>query len=161
MLGFCLNLNGSSHSCSLKTSSSMHRIVILAIGMMLISKSFSFTMRGLNRSRCINFQLNSSLPSDPSNLAMPFSLTQESVERELNRALEYARLMDKQHGICTEPSRTAWSIVDAIYEKMQAIRTERAAQSSTRINQEQSSRQETRRTQLKNESIQNQALYFF
>eukprot|EP00985_Skeletonema_marinoi_P030513 scaffold32378_cov88-Skeletonema_marinoi.AAC.1 len=92
---------------------------------------------------------------------MPFSLTQESVERELNRALEYARLMDKQHGICTEPSRTAWSIVDAIYEKMQAIRTERAAQSSTRINQEQSSRQETRRTQLKNESIQNQALYFF
>ncbi|KAK1734673.1 hypothetical protein QTG54_014546 [Skeletonema marinoi] len=101
--------------------------------MMLISKSFSFTMRGLNRSRCINFQLNASLPSDPSNFAMPFSLTQESVERELNRALEYARLMDKQHGICTEPSRTAWSIVDAIYEKMQAIRTERAAQSSTRI----------------------------
>mmetsp|Transcript_22074 Transcript_22074/g.33419 ORF Transcript_22074/g.33419 Transcript_22074/m.33419 type:complete len:139 (+) Transcript_22074:203-619(+) len=138
----------------------MRRIVILAIGMMLISKSFSFTMRGLNRSRCINFQLNSSLPSDPSNFAMPFSLTQASVERELNRALEYARLMDKQHGICTEPSRNAWSIVDAIYEKMQAIRTEHAAQPSTRSNQEQSSRQESRRTQL-NESIQNQALYFF
>eukprot|EP00984_Skeletonema_dohrnii_P014220 scaffold5955_cov89-Skeletonema_dohrnii-CCMP3373.AAC.4 len=64
--------------------------------------------------------------------------------------------MDKQHGICTEPSRNAWSIVDAIYEKMQAIRTEHAAQPSTRSNQEQSSRQESRRTQL-NESIQNQA----
>lgn len=134
----------------------------IIIGMMLISKSFSFTMRQLNRNRCVNFRVGVSLPSDPSDFTMSFSFTQESVERELNQALEYARLVDKQHGICTEPSRNAWNVVDAIYEKMQAIRTEHSTQPSTRSNQEHPSGQESRRIpQLKNESVQNQALYFF
>lgn len=138
------------------------RCIFLTVGMMLISKSFSFTMRRLNhRNRCTNFRLCVSLPSDPSNFAMPFSLTQESVESELNQALEYARLVDKQHGICTEPSKNAWSIVDAIYEKMQAIRAKHSSQPPTRSSQEHPSGQKARRKQLKNGSIQNQALYFF
>eukprot|EP00573_Skeletonema_grethae_P008577 CAMPEP_0201702682 /NCGR_PEP_ID=MMETSP0578-20130828/37294_1 /ASSEMBLY_ACC=CAM_ASM_000663 /TAXON_ID=267565 /ORGANISM="Skeletonema grethea, Strain CCMP 1804" /LENGTH=103 /DNA_ID=CAMNT_0048190305 /DNA_START=157 /DNA_END=468 /DNA_ORIENTATION=- len=76
-------------------------------------------MRRMNSNRCVNYRLNVSFPTDPSNSApaAPFSLAQESVERELNRALEYARLMDKQYGICTDPSKNAWNTVDAIYEK--------------------------------------------
>mmetsp|Transcript_23996 Transcript_23996/g.37612 ORF Transcript_23996/g.37612 Transcript_23996/m.37612 type:complete len:129 (+) Transcript_23996:159-545(+) len=128
--------------------------------MMLISKSFCFTMRKLNKNRCVNFRLNASLPSDPSNSALPFSLAQESVERELNRALEYARLMDKQYGICTDPSRNAWDAVDAIYERVQASHTKHSSQPTTR-SQEQSSGRVSRRKQLNNRPIQNQALYFF
>jgi hypothetical protein len=139
----------------------MSRILSLVIGTMLLSKSFSLTMRRMNHNRCKNFRLSASLPSDPSNFATPFSITHESVERDLNRALEFARLMDKQHGLCTEPSKNAWSIVDALYEKMQAIRAEHTTQPSTGSNQEQFSRQKSRRKQLKNEPLQTQAMYFF
>ncbi len=147
-------------SCSSTSFSPMRRIFVLAFGMMLISKSFCFTMRKLNNNRCVNFRLNASLPSEPSHSALPFSLAQESVERELNRALEYARLMDKQYGICTDPSRNAWDAVDTIYERMQASHTKHSSQPTTR-NQEQSSGRVSRRKQLHNGPIQNQALYFF
>lgn len=158
-LGFCSNnIAGSSTSFS-----SMRRIFVLAFGMMLISKSFCFTMRRMNSNRCVNYRLNVSFPTDPSNSApaTPFSLAQESVERELNRALEYARLMDKQYGICTDPSKNAWNTVDAIYERMQAIRTQHSSQPTTRSQEQSSGKESRRRKQLINEPIQNQALYFF
>jgi len=140
----------------------MRLILSLVIGSMLISKSFSFTMRRMNHNRCTNFRLNASLPSDPSKFAAtPFSLTQESVERDLNRALEFARLMDRQHGLCTEPSKNAWSLVDAIYETMQAIRTEHTTQPPAVSKQEESSGQKSRRKQLTNEPLQTHAMYFF
>mmetsp|Transcript_20575 Transcript_20575/g.42916 ORF Transcript_20575/g.42916 Transcript_20575/m.42916 type:complete len:171 (+) Transcript_20575:143-655(+) len=41
---------------------------------------------------------------------------------ELNKALEFARDMDKKHGLCTEPSQKAWSVVDGIYQKIYALR---------------------------------------
>lgn len=37
---------------------------------------------------------------------------------DLERALEYARDMDKKHGLCTEPSQSAWKVVDEIYERI-------------------------------------------
>ena len=147
--------------CSFKTSPSMRRILILVISTVLLSKSFSFSMRRMNHhNQCNNFLNAVSLHSEPSKSA-PFSLTQESIERELDRALEFARLMDKQNGLCTEPSRKAWEVVDSIYERMQAIRTEHAMQPFT-SNQEQSPRQKLRRKQIKNEPLlQPQAMYFF
>lgn len=39
------------------------------------------------------------------------------MERELKRALEFARDMDKKHGLCTEPSQSAWAAVDLIYHR--------------------------------------------
>jgi len=41
---------------------------------------------------------------------------------ELNKALEFARDMDKKHGLCTEPSQKAWGVVDGIYQKIYALR---------------------------------------
>lgn len=48
--------------------------------------------------------------------------TQESTENELRGALEFARDMDKKHGLCTEPSQKAWDAVDEIYRKIEAFR---------------------------------------
>ena len=42
-------------------------------------------------------------------------------ESELESALEYARDMDKKYGLCTEPSRRAWKVVDEMYERMHAM----------------------------------------
>ena len=39
-------------------------------------------------------------------------------ECDLERALEYARDVDKKHGLCSEPSQSAWKVVDEIYERI-------------------------------------------
>jgi len=142
-------------SCYFFLSNVPMRRIFIVIGIMILiaSKSFSLTMRNMNNNNRLNFfRLNvASLSSDSSKSAR---------ESDLNRALEFARLMDKQHGLCTEPSRKAWCIVDAIYENMQAFRAEEV-QLSTRSN-EQPSRKKSTEVQLNNESIiQTQAMYFF
>ena len=38
-------------------------------------------------------------------------------ECDLERALEYARDVDKKHGLCSGPSQSAWKVVDEIYER--------------------------------------------
>jgi hypothetical protein len=41
----------------------------------------------------------------------------EEEECDLERALEYARDVDKKHGLCSGPSQSAWKVVDEIYER--------------------------------------------
>jgi hypothetical protein len=45
--------------------------------------------------------------------------TFQSIQAELKNALDNAREVDKKHGLCTEPSKQAWSVVDSLYAKMQ------------------------------------------
>jgi hypothetical protein len=42
-------------------------------------------------------------------------------ECDLERALEYARDVDKKHGLCSEPSQSAWKVVDEIYERVRCF----------------------------------------
>ena len=37
----------------------------------------------------------------------------------MTRALEYAKLMDKKYGLCTQPSLEAWNVVDEVFKKIQ------------------------------------------
>eukprot|EP00579_Thalassiosira_antarctica_P017095 CAMPEP_0201946520 /NCGR_PEP_ID=MMETSP0903-20130614/54461_1 /ASSEMBLY_ACC=CAM_ASM_000552 /TAXON_ID=420261 /ORGANISM="Thalassiosira antarctica, Strain CCMP982" /LENGTH=276 /DNA_ID=CAMNT_0048489621 /DNA_START=257 /DNA_END=1089 /DNA_ORIENTATION=- len=46
----------------------------------------------------------------------------QDVERELHGALEFARDMDRKHGLCTGPSQKAWNVVDEIYQTIQTLR---------------------------------------
>ena len=131
----------------------------IGIMMLAFKHCFSFTMQAA-KNRCNFFRLNvASLPSDSAEFALPATL--KSVERELNRALDFARLMDRQHGLCTEPSRNAWSQVDAIYEKMEQLQQAFRTYPSTRSAEEQHPRQKSKRKIPKNEPIQDQAVYFF
>ena len=135
----------------------MRPTFIIGIMMLAFKHCFSFTMQTV-KNRCNFFQLNvASLPSDSAKFALP-AITLKSVERELNRALDFARLMDRQHGLCTEPSRSAWSQVDAIYEQMQAFKR---TNTSTRSAEQQHPGQKSKRKIQKNEPIQDQAIYFF
>jgi hypothetical protein len=49
------------------------------------------------------------------------SSTRDLVETELERALEYARDVDKKYGLCTEPSQSAWKVVDEVYERIHSM----------------------------------------
>lgn len=44
-----------------------------------------------------------------------------ALENDLAVALEAARKMDRNHGLCTPPSQDAWTIVDDIYQKIQSF----------------------------------------
>ena len=135
----------------------MRPTFIIGIMMLAFKHCFSFTMQTV-KSRCNFFRLNAaSLPSDSAKFALP-AITLKSVERELNLALAFARLMDREHGLCTEPSRNAWCQVDAIYEKLQTFKR---TIPSTRSAGEQHPRQKSKRKIPKNEPIQDQAVYFF
>ena len=171
----CLkNKSGSCDSCSgcscnfyiiyrvlsNNSSSPMRRTFIIGIMMLAFKHCFSFTMQTA-KNRCNFFRLNvASLPSDSAKFALP-AITLKSVERELNRALDFARLMDRQHGLCTEPSRSAWSQVDAIYEKMEQMQQAFRTYPSTKSAEEQHPGQKSKRKIQKNEPIQDQAVYFF
>ena len=49
------------------------------------------------------------------------SSTPDLVEYELERALEYARDVDKKYGLCTEQSQSAWKVVDEAYERIHSM----------------------------------------
>jgi len=137
----------------------MRPTFIIGIMMLAFKHCFSFTMQTV-KSRCNFFRLNAaSLPSDSAKFALP-AITLKSVERELNLALAFARLMDREHGLCTEPSRNAWCQVDAIYEKMEQMQAF-CRNPSTRSAGEQHPRQKSKRKIPKNEPIQDHAVYFF
>ena len=52
--------------------------------------------------------------------AVSSSPSSDSVQQsEMTRALEYAKLMDKKYGLCTQPSLEAWNVVDEVFKKIQ------------------------------------------
>ena len=81
--------------------------------------------RAQNAVRKSNMRLyissSSPLPSTQEHGGNTFFSTQD-IERELNRALDFARDMDKKYGLCTSPSQEAWAYVDEIYQKIQAYK---------------------------------------
>jgi len=66
----------------------------------------------------------------------------QDVERELHGALEFARDMDRKHGLCTGPSQKAWNVVDEIYQTIQTLRD---GGEHSNVVQRQSPRQSARR----------------
>ena len=71
---------------------------------------------------------SSPLPTTQEHGSNTFFSTQD-IERELNRALDFARDMDKKYGLCTSPSQEAWAYVDEIYQKIQSYRDESSSSS--------------------------------
>lgn len=64
----------------------------------------------------------SPLPSTQEHGSSNSFFSTQDLERELNRALDFARDMDKKYGLCTRPSQEAWDYVDDIYQKIQAYK---------------------------------------
>jgi len=66
---------------------------------------------------CSSFRV-SSMPSYK--ICTRLYASSDSVQQyEMTRALEYAKLMDKKYGLCTQPSLEAWNVVDEVFKKIQ------------------------------------------
>ena len=70
--------------------------------------------------------------SDFSATGASSSFDPASIQKELSKAIEVARDMDKKHGLCTEPSQKAWNVVDEIYNRMQLFQSTTMAASASK-----------------------------
>ena len=92
----------------------------------------------------------------------------QDIERELKGALEFARDMDKKYGLCTEPSKHAWALVDELYQTIEALQVQESDDhSSSNLSETQNTRENARKTvlsrsySLPNERELNGTKYFF
>mmetsp|Transcript_9004 Transcript_9004/g.21932 ORF Transcript_9004/g.21932 Transcript_9004/m.21932 type:complete len:167 (+) Transcript_9004:867-1367(+) len=65
----------------------------------------------------VRLNISSSLPTCDQTF-----LARDVVERELKEALEFARDIDRKHGLCTEPSKCAWALVDELHQTIENSR---------------------------------------
>ena len=96
-----------------------------------------------------NGHVNAAPPSSSehlSNRELHCLSSAEAIEREMQKALEFAREMDKKHGLCTEPSQQAWNVVDEIYRKMQPFQKENAPDQSKKVSMQPAKRNARRLT---------------